>query len=68
MEDAPSRVQFAGLLGGQLGRQVDIRGVRLREDVAGLVTAALSVAGGNTYLSEWAASSKEPRPETNSNG
>ncbi|GAA2380461.1 effector-associated domain 2-containing protein [Streptomyces coeruleofuscus] len=50
VEDAPSRVQFAGLLGGQLGRQVDIRGVRLREDVASLVTAALSVAGGEHVL------------------
>ncbi|MFF7788201.1 hypothetical protein [Streptomyces sp. NPDC007991] len=50
VEDAPSRVQFASLLGGQLGRQVDIRGVRLREDVATLVTAALSAAGGEHVL------------------
>lgn len=50
VEDAPSRVQFASLLGGQLRRQVDIRGVRLREDVVSLVTAALSVAGGEHVL------------------
>ncbi|MEV0634039.1 hypothetical protein AB0I77_03495 [Streptomyces sp. NPDC050619] len=50
MEDAPGRVQFAGLLGGQLRRQVDIRGVKLREDVVSLVTAALSVAGGEHVL------------------
>ncbi|MEU1577158.1 hypothetical protein ABZ519_39615 [Streptomyces collinus] len=50
VEDAPSRVQFAGLLGGRLHRPVDIRGVRLREDVVSLVTAALSVAGGEHVL------------------
>jgi hypothetical protein len=50
VEDAPSRVQFAGLLAGQLRRPVDIRGVRLREDVVSLVTAALSVAGGEHVL------------------
>ncbi|GAA2768339.1 hypothetical protein GCM10010103_73810 [Streptomyces paradoxus] len=50
VEDAPSRVQFASLLGGQLHRPVDIRGVRLREDVVSLVTAALSVAGGEHVL------------------
>ncbi|MFD3586191.1 hypothetical protein [Streptomyces sp. NPDC058683] len=50
MEDAPSRVQFASLLGGQLDRQVDIRGVRLREDVVSLVNAALSMAGGEHVL------------------
>ncbi|MFE1251225.1 hypothetical protein [Streptomyces sp. NPDC058735] len=50
VEDAPSRVQFAALLAGQLRRQVDIRGVRLREDVVSLVTAALSVSGGEHVL------------------
>ncbi|GGX07242.1 VMAP-C domain-containing protein [Streptomyces lomondensis] len=50
VEDAPSRVQFAGLLGGQLRRRVDIRGVRLREDVVSMVTAALSEAGGEHVL------------------
>ncbi|MGA5897097.1 effector-associated domain 2-containing protein [Streptomyces venetus] len=50
VEDAPSRVQFASLLGGQLHRQVDVRGVRLREDVVSLVTAAMSVAGGEHVL------------------
>ncbi|GAB2868180.1 hypothetical protein GCM10027074_39700 [Streptomyces deserti] len=50
MEDAQGRVQFATLLGDQLHRQVDVRGVRLREDVAALVRAALNVAGGERVL------------------
>ncbi|MFD5127947.1 VMAP-C domain-containing protein [Streptomyces olindensis] len=50
VEDAPSRVQFASLLAGQLRRPVDLRGVRLREDVVSLVTAALSVPGGEHVL------------------
>ncbi|MGW5124760.1 VMAP-C domain-containing protein [Streptomyces sp. NPDC004069] len=50
MEDAQGRVQFAAVLGDQLHRQVDVRGVRLREDVATLVRVALSVSGGEHVL------------------
>lgn len=49
-EDAQARVQFAALLADQLGRPVDVRGVRQREDVAALVRAALNVAGGEHVL------------------
>ncbi|WP_030857528.1 effector-associated domain 2-containing protein [Streptomyces sp. NRRL S-37] len=50
MEDAQGRVQFATVLGEQLARTVDIRGVRLREDVVAMVRAALGVAGGERVL------------------
>ena len=49
-EDSESRRQFAALLGQHLGRQVDVRGVRRREDVVGLVRVALNVAGGERVL------------------
>ncbi len=49
-EDAQARIQFAALLAEQLGRPVDVRGVRQREDVAALVRAALNVAGGEHVL------------------
>ncbi|WP_308406678.1 SAV_2336 N-terminal domain-related protein [Streptomyces sp. AC555_RSS877] len=50
MEDRESRLQFAAVLGDQLGRSVDLRGVRQREDVVALVQAALHVAGGEDVL------------------
>ncbi|MFF9211812.1 MULTISPECIES: hypothetical protein [unclassified Streptomyces] len=50
MEDAQGRVQFAAVLGEQLQRQVDVRGIRLREDVITLVRAALNAAGGERVL------------------
>ncbi|MEU7059792.1 hypothetical protein [Streptomyces sp. NPDC046197] len=50
MEDPQGRVQFASVLGDQLHRQVDVRGVKLREDVVTLVRAALNVAGGERVL------------------
>ncbi|MEU9350848.1 hypothetical protein AB0D65_07460 [Streptomyces griseoloalbus] len=50
MEDAQGRVQFATVLGEQLARTVDVRGVRLREDVVAMVRAALNVAGGERVL------------------
>ncbi|MDN0197453.1 hypothetical protein [Streptomyces sp. S.PNR 29] len=50
MEDAQGRMQFATVLGEQLGRPVDVRGVRLREDVVAMVRAALNVAGGEHVL------------------
>ncbi|MGW1167693.1 VMAP-C domain-containing protein [Streptomyces sp. NPDC001153] len=50
MEDAPGRAQFAAMLADQLQRPVDLRGVKLREDVAALVRAALNVAGGERVL------------------
>ncbi|CAL9615836.1 hypothetical protein SUDANB176_05729 [Streptomyces sp. enrichment culture] len=52
MEDAQGRVQFATVLGDLLGRPVDLRGVRLREDVLGMVRAALTVPGGDRLLVE----------------
>ncbi|MFF6815038.1 SAV_2336 N-terminal domain-related protein [Streptomyces sp. NPDC012403] len=50
LADAPGRVRFAQVLGDQLGRSIDVRGVRLREDVVALVRAALSSAGGERAL------------------
>ncbi|MET9732819.1 hypothetical protein ABZZ79_19880 [Streptomyces sp. NPDC006458] len=50
MEDAPGRVQFAAMLADQLQRPVDLRGVRLREDVVAMVRTALSVPGGEHVL------------------
>lgn len=50
MEDPQGRVQFATLLGGQFGRLVDLRGVRLREDVVGIVRTALNVPHGERQL------------------
>ncbi|MEU9331799.1 hypothetical protein AB0D49_01375 [Streptomyces sp. NPDC048290] len=50
MEDAQSRLQFGGLLGDLLGRQVDLRGIKLREDVVVLVRTALGAAGGERLL------------------
>ena len=50
MEDAQGRVQFAAVLGEQLVRTVDVRGVRLREDVVAMVRAALNVEGGEHVL------------------
>ncbi|CAM5264698.1 SAV_2336 N-terminal domain-related protein [Streptomyces aurantiogriseus] len=50
LEDAEGRRQFAALLGDLLDRPIDLRGVRLREDVVTLVRAALSVSGGEHNL------------------
>lgn len=50
LQDAQGRVQFASLLGEHLDRQIDVRGVRLREDVMALVRAALNVPGGERLL------------------
>ncbi|MFF5156606.1 caspase family protein [Streptomyces sp. NPDC000348] len=52
MADAQGRAQFAAVLGEQLGRPVDIRGIRLREDVVNTVRAALGVPGGERVLVE----------------
>lgn len=49
-EDSESRRQFATLLGQYLGRPVDVRGVRQRDDVVALVRVALNVAGGERVL------------------
>ncbi|GAA4014336.1 hypothetical protein OG252_14685 [Streptomyces sp. NBC_01352] len=49
-EDSESRRQFAALLGQYLGRPVDVRGVRQRDDVVALVRVALNVAGGERVL------------------
>ncbi|MEU2597249.1 caspase family protein [Streptomyces hirsutus] len=46
MEDARSRAEFAMVLGEELSRRVDLRGVRLREDVAMTAWAAVKQSGG----------------------
>ncbi|MFE9922809.1 caspase family protein [Streptomyces sp. NPDC005774] len=46
MEDARSRAEFAMVLGEELSRRVDLRGVRLREDVATMARAAVKQNGG----------------------
>ncbi|GAA0635776.1 hypothetical protein GCM10009535_09870 [Streptomyces thermocarboxydovorans] len=50
MADAQSRAQFATVLGEQLGRTIDVRGLRLREDAVAMVRAALNVPGGERVL------------------
>ncbi|MFI9819320.1 caspase family protein [Streptomyces sp. NPDC052013] len=50
MEDPQGRMLFASILGEQLGRPVDLRGVRLREDAVALVRAALNAPGGEQVL------------------
>ncbi|MFC8392043.1 hypothetical protein [Streptomyces sp. NPDC057238] len=52
MEDPQGRLLFATLLGDHIGRPVDLRGVRLREDVVGIVRAALNVPGGKGVLAQ----------------
>ncbi|MFB6551842.1 hypothetical protein [Streptomyces sp. NPDC056405] len=49
-EDPQGRGQFAAVLGDQLGRPVDLRGVKQREDVVTLVRTALNVEGGEHVL------------------
>ncbi|MET9832076.1 hypothetical protein ABZ078_22880 [Streptomyces sp. NPDC006385] len=49
-QDASGRAQFAALLGEQLQHHIDLRGIRLREDVVTMVRAALSVPGGERVL------------------
>ncbi|MEU0228742.1 hypothetical protein ABZ177_30965 [Streptomyces sp. NPDC006284] len=49
-EDPQARGQFAQMLGENLGRPVDLRGVRQREDVVTLVRTALNEAGGEHVL------------------
>ncbi|MEF9907199.1 caspase, EACC1-associated type [Streptomyces sp. P9-A2] len=46
MEDVRSRSEFAMVLGEELSRRVDLRGVRLREDVATMARAAVRQKGG----------------------
>lgn len=50
MEDAQGRAQFATVLAEQLGRPVDVTGVRQRPDVVAMVRAALNVTGGEHVL------------------
>ncbi|GGP68300.1 VMAP-C domain-containing protein [Streptomyces calvus] len=52
MEDAQGRLHFAMVLGDLLGAQVDLRGVKQREDVVLMVRAALSAADGERVLVE----------------
>ncbi|MFE0449247.1 SAV_2336 N-terminal domain-related protein [Streptomyces fungicidicus] len=46
MRDVAGRVVFARMLGERLHRSIDVRGLRLREDVVTLARAALNTAGG----------------------
>ncbi|MFE9771753.1 caspase family protein [Streptomyces sp. NPDC005931] len=46
MATPPGRAQFATVLGEELDRRVDLRGVGLREDVVTIVRAALNREGG----------------------
>ncbi|WP_372350825.1 hypothetical protein [Streptomyces sp. KL116D] len=50
LADAPGRLQFAALLGDVLGRPIDLRGVRLREDLVVLSRIALDTDGGEQAL------------------
>ncbi|SFO06645.1 hypothetical protein SAMN04487980_105313 [Streptomyces sp. cf124] len=50
MEEPQGRLTFADLLGRQLGVPVDVRGVRLREDVVSMVRTALQIPGGESVL------------------
>ncbi|MEV5321733.1 hypothetical protein AB0K92_29515 [Streptomyces sp. NPDC052687] len=50
MADPQERTQFALVLGEHLNRPVDIRGVKLREDVVRLIRAALNVPNGERVL------------------
>lgn len=52
MEDSQGRQAFAEVLGEQLDRRIDLRGVRLREDVVTLVRAALDVPDGERVLAD----------------
>ncbi|MGW2385107.1 VMAP-C domain-containing protein [Streptomyces sp. NPDC001658] len=52
MEDGQGRLRFGLVLGDLLGRQIDLRGVRLREDVSVLVRAALNKAEGERVLAD----------------
>ncbi|GGV72658.1 hypothetical protein GCM10010294_33850 [Streptomyces griseoloalbus] len=52
MEMPQGRAQFGVVLGEQLGRPVDVRGVRQREDAVAVVRAALTVPGGERVLVE----------------
>ncbi|MFD7766736.1 caspase family protein [Streptomyces sp. NPDC059787] len=52
MEDPQGRLLFATLLGDHIGRPVDLRGIRLREDVVGIVRSALDVPGGKGVLAQ----------------
>jgi hypothetical protein len=52
MEDAQSRLRFGDILGETLGRQIDLRGVKLREDVVVLVRTALNGEDGQRVLVE----------------
>ncbi|MEY7975873.1 hypothetical protein AB8O53_06015 [Streptomyces pilosus] len=50
LEDQAGRTYFAGMLGEELNRHVDLRGTKLREDAVALVRAALSVQAGERVL------------------
>ncbi|GHH92024.1 caspase, EACC1-associated type [Streptomyces capillispiralis] len=50
MRDPQERLLFASVLGEELGRRIDLRGTRMREDVVALVRAALQVPQGEEAL------------------
>ncbi|WP_406368277.1 GGDEF domain-containing protein [Streptomyces sp. NBC_00647] len=52
MQDAPGRGQFAAVLADLLGRRIELRGSKQREDAATLVRAALDTVGGEHALAD----------------
>ncbi|BFO16401.1 hypothetical protein SHKM778_27890 [Streptomyces sp. KM77-8] len=50
VQDTQARIQFAILLGEKLGRQVDLRGVRLREDAVAIARAVQKTPRGDAVL------------------
>ncbi|GAA1424967.1 hypothetical protein GCM10009601_30850 [Streptomyces thermospinosisporus] len=50
LADVQTRMRFAVVLGEQLGRTVDLRGVRLQEDAAMLARSAQTAEGGEDAL------------------
>ncbi|MFD8520011.1 caspase family protein [Streptomyces capillispiralis] len=50
MRDPQERLLFASVLGEELGRRIELRGTRMREDVVALVRAALQVPQGEEAL------------------
>ncbi|MDT0401714.1 caspase family protein [Streptomyces edwardsiae] len=50
VQDPQSRIRFAILLSEKLGRQVDLRGVRMREDAVAIAHAVRNTPRGDTHL------------------
>ncbi|MFH8469994.1 hypothetical protein [Streptomyces sp. NPDC017991] len=50
LDDGQTRMQFGQVLGEHLGRPVEARGIKLRDDAALFARVSLSVAGGERVL------------------